>query len=97
MNKILDLVVKTTVTICEEHDIELNAEINENTRIFGDLLDSMGIVFLVTDIESLISEEYQVDISLADERAMSQRTSPFRTIKTLVSYVETLIAEEIQK
>ena len=93
MNKILDLVIKTTEMICEEHEIEIIDDINEDTPLFGEILDSMGIVFLVTDLESVISEELNVYISLADERAMSQRTSPYRTVKTLAKYVQALVEE----
>ena len=93
MKKILDLVIRTTEMICEEHDIEVTGDINENTPLFGEILDSMGIVFLVTDLETLISDELDVYISLADERAMSQRTSPFRTVKTLAKYAQALVEE----
>ena len=63
------------------------------TKLFGNNLDSMGIVFLVTEIEQAISEKLNFNIVLADERAMSQKTSPFKKVETLISYTEKLVAE----
>ena len=54
----------------------------------------MGIVFLVTELEEEIFDTLGLQISLADERAMSQKTSPFRSVKTLVKYVGSLVDEQ---
>ena len=64
------------------------------TTLFGNNLDSMGVVFLVTEIEDSISEVFNLNIVLADERAMSQKTSPFRNVKTLIKYTEKLVSEQ---
>ena len=86
-------VLQFVQTFGEEQNNQALINASEETRLFGEHLDSMGIVFLVTDLESQISEEFGLDITLADERAMSQKTSPFRSVKTLASYVEILITE----
>ena len=70
---------------------------NDKTVLFGANLDSMGVVFLVTDIEQEISQELGLQLALADERAMSQKTSPFRSISTLVKYIEKLVNENKKK
>ena len=54
----------------------------------------MGLVLLATEIEEKISDVFGVNITLADERAVSQKTSPFRSVKTLVKYVETIVDEQ---
>lgn len=93
MEQVLNLVLETVKEIGEDQDNQALIDANEDTRLFGDNLDSMGIVFLVTDLESRISDELGVDLTLADERAMSQKTSPFRSVKTLAKYANTLIEE----
>lgn len=93
MQKILKLTLETVKEIGEDQDNQNLIEASEDTRLFGENLDSMGIVFLVTDLEGRISEEFDVDLTLADERAMSQKTSPFRSVKTLANYVYMLIEE----
>ena len=95
MEKIIALVIKTVQEVGYDLDNQALIEANKDTLLFGENLDSMGIVFLVTDLESKISEKLNIDIALADERAMSQKTSPFRSIKTLSEYSKVLI-EELQ-
>ena len=65
-------------------------------NIYGSegLLDSMGLVNLVVALEERIQDEYDVPITIADERAMSQNNSPFRTVGSLAEYIEDLLLEE---
>lgn len=72
------------------------SELTEETLLLGraSLLDSLGIVTLVVDLEERIAQEYDIILTLADERAMSQRHSPFRTVRSLTEYICSLIAEE---
>lgn len=55
-------------------------------------LDSMALVAFLIDIEEALLDQ-DIQISLSDERAMSQTRSPFRTVDTLLDYMETLIKE----
>jgi acyl carrier protein len=63
--------------------------LDEKTVLLGHdgLLDSLGLVTVVVDIEQLLSERHRVNVTLADEKAMSLRSSPFRTIGTLADHV----------
>ncbi|KLE09504.1 MULTISPECIES: hypothetical protein [Arcobacteraceae] len=65
------------------------------TRLYGEksVLDSIGLVYLITDIEEKISDKFSKNIVLADEKAMSQRTSPFRDVETLAKYIQNLLEE----
>jgi len=67
---------------------------SETTELFGTNghLDSMGLVAFLIDIEELLLDE-DLQVTLSDERAMSQSKSPFRTVDTLISYIEMLIKE----
>ena len=93
MSELLKLVLETVKAVGDERESQALMSATEETLLFGENLDSMGIVFLVTDLEERISEELEVNITLADERAMSQRTSPFKSVKTLTKYTQTLINE----
>jgi acyl carrier protein len=66
-------------------------EVNEHAIIFGpgSCLDSLGLVALVLDVEDALSD-LGVQVALSDERAMSQKRSPFRTVPDLASYIESL-------
>ena len=83
--------------------IELNDELEGNplgnptkeTKLYGGngSLDSLGLVTLITDLEGIISDEFGQDIVFADEKAMSQITSPFRSVKSLTVYIQKLLEE----
>ena len=77
-------------------DLE-NDEINFDTTIYGNdsRLDSLGLVNLLVTIEQNIEDEFDASLTLADERAMSQKHSPFRTIGSLADYIEMLLKEEL--
>jgi acyl carrier protein len=69
------------------------ADLGPETPLLGraGVLDSLGLVTLVVALEQTLEDEYGVSVSLADERALSERKSPFRTIGTLAEYAERLI------
>ena len=92
--KINDLVLEVVRDLGEEHAKEDLQSPDSKTKLFGKNLDSMGIVYLVTEIEEKVFDALGVQISLADERAMSQKTSPFRNVSTLVEYIELLVSEQ---
>ena len=52
----------------------------------GSPLDSLGLVALLLDIEEALQAR-GCDMVLSDERAMSQKRSPFLTVQTLVAYI----------
>ena len=89
------MVLSALNEIAEDTGNESLSNTNAKTKLFGSngVLDSMGIVFLVSELEDLISDEFDVDVSLADEKAMSQVTSPFRNVETLGSYIQKLVEE----
>lgn len=70
-------------------------EITEETIIVGPaaVLDSIGVVSLIVDIEQKLEMEHGVSVTLASEKAMSQRSSPFRTAGVLAEHVCATIAE----
>jgi acyl carrier protein len=69
--------------------------IDENTVIVGDsaVLDSIGVVSLIVDIEQRLQMDHDVSIILASEKAMSQKNSPFRTVGVLANHIIASIAE----
>ena len=77
-------------------DLE-NDEINFDTTIYGNdsRLDSLGLINLIVAVEQNIEDEFDVNITIADERAMSQETSPFKTVGTLTDYIEILLGEKL--
>ena len=85
------ILIETTNEYFESQDF--NEKANEDTTLFGkeSVLDSMGLVNVIIDIESRFLDE-NIEISLTSEKAMSRRESPFRTISTLAEFIEEQIA-----
>ena len=88
--------------ICEvledlKNDIDDNETfiINDDTVLMGSqsFLNSLNVVNLIVNVEELVEEQFDVSIVLADEKAMSRKNSPFKTVKTLTEYVYELIQE----
>jgi acyl carrier protein len=69
---------------------------NAETRLFGDgsLIDSLTLVSFIVDLESLFSSEYDAEIVLTDDRAMTREISPFDNVQNLSDYVFELLEEQ---
>ncbi len=93
-----DVVLKVIYEAIDEVNIDLETPVlkNEDSSLFGEnsILDSMGLVHLITSIEQKLEEETGNYLSIADERAMSMESSPFKTVKTLADYITKLIDEQ---
>ena len=62
-------------------------------QMWNRVLDSMGLVTLIVDVEQRLEEEYDEVVVLADERAMSQKRSPFLSVGSLADYICQLVEE----
>ena len=91
--KIEKIIIDTLKELNEE--LENDSFINPNfkTKLYGanGAMDSLALVSFIADLEDKISDEFEKDIILADEKAMSAKTSPFRNIESLTSYIKSLL------
>ena len=73
----------------KESEIKLDSEINENTRLIGSssIFDSIELVHFIVEVESLLEENFGIEIELTSEKAMSRKISPFISINTLFNYI----------
>lgn len=62
----------------------------------GGRLDSLELVNLIVTTEQNIEDEFGLPLTLADERAMSQRNSPFRTVGSFLQYISLLLQEQVK-
>jgi acyl carrier protein len=101
MNKINRETISQLVFNCikkyqVEYDQIIDLSEGEQTRLFGGdgQLDSLGLVSLVVNIEEDIDTELRISLILADEKAMSRRTSPFSRIGNLIDYINELVLNQ---
>ena len=72
-----------------------NVPVAADTVLMGEggALDSLGLVRLVMAVEQKLEDAFGVPVSLTDEKAMSQRNSPFRSVAALTEYAASLLSE----
>lgn len=87
--KILDLVLNSLKAYFEENNEVVDLSEGEQTKLFGGdgVLDSIGLVSYIVAVEEALEDEFDISIVLADEKAMSRRTSPFSRVSYLVDYI----------
>lgn len=71
-------------------------ELTPDTALFGGgaVITSLTLVSFITDIEALLDEEWDLQMTIVDERALSRKNSPFLTIATLADYILERAAEK---
>jgi acyl carrier protein len=91
--KILALITPIANEFNEQLEFKIDLERGGDAPLFGHdgVLDSLGLVSFVVAVEQAIESELGVTLTVADEKAMSQKHSPFRTIGALANYVEDLM------
>jgi hypothetical protein len=92
--EVVDVIFKSIEEFNQQNDVQLAIKLD--TILFGSQsqLDSMDVVHLLISIEENINSKFDTLISIADERAMSQKKSPFKTVSTLAEYILILLNEQ---
>jgi acyl carrier protein len=94
-DELITLILNAIREFTELPDAEFDT-LDETTRLIGEnhILDSLGLVSVLMDVEQQVNEQLDVEIMIADERAMSQQRSPFRSVESLADYVLMLLHEQ---
>lgn len=87
-DELVSLIIDAVKELSDQDDVELPADLGHATALFGEngFLDSMSLVSLVVSVEQGVEDRYGQAVSLADEKALSRRNSPYRTIGSLAEY-----------
>ena len=92
VHKIQKSLIELLVQFLKENEIDLHEGfiVDENTRLIGStsIFDSMELVQFIVEVENLLDESYDLDIELTSEKAMSRRSSPFISLKSLSEYIK---------
>ena len=91
---IQEVVLQAMRATNQARDAASQLAVAADAPIFGpdSSLDSLGLVGLLLDVEEGL-QEIGCDVVLSDERAVSQKRSPFRNVSSLVAYISTLARE----
>ncbi|WP_345993156.1 hypothetical protein [Sulfurimonas sp. HSL-1716] len=88
-----EIILKAVKNINEELNIEELQNVNDETPLF-ELLDSLGTLDLILELESSLEDATGNYIAVASEESMDAKNTPFKTIVTLEKFLEQRIADE---
>jgi acyl carrier protein len=90
-----DIVVASLQEVFAQTGMTPPDKIDDDTVLVGTdpVLDSLGVVQLIVEIEQRVEQGHGVSVTLANDKAMSQRNSPFRTVGVLADHVVTTAQE----
>lgn len=93
---IIPILLKTLRKLNQQLPAERHIKISPDTILFGNRgeLDSLGLVTLIILVEEQIADELGVEVTIADEKAMSLKNSPFRSVNTLSDYVGQILRKK---
>jgi D-alanine--poly(phosphoribitol) ligase subunit 2 len=93
--KIIDIINSSVKELDSEVLAGMDLSAGENLPLYGKEgnLDSIALVNLIVGVETRIEEDFGKYITIADERAMSQESSPFKTVGSLADYIAGLLEE----
>lgn len=83
------LIAASLVQLREDLALPELPSITASTPILGgdSDLDSMAVVHLIVDLEARLEQNFGKNWILADERALSRKRSPFRSVADLSEFV----------
>ena len=86
---IQSIVLESVQMLAEDFELEALKAPDPQTALYGEggSLDSMSLVNLIADIEEALVEKFDASIALADEKAMSAKSSPYRNVASLTDAV----------
>jgi acyl carrier protein len=69
--------------------------VTSSTILIGSeaILDSIGLVNVIVDIEGELAMN-DINVTLTSDKAMSRKVSPFRSVSTIVAFINECINEQ---
>lgn len=94
-NTVMELVLVGLRDVLAQSDQPTPDPLGAETILIGkgSILDSLGLVTLIVDLEQKLEDDHGISVTLVNDRAMSQKNSPFRTVQTLTDYIYGLVSE----
>lgn len=94
--EILKIVTNVAKEMGSEIDSQALKKASSSTKLYGQNgnLDSLNLVRFIGEVEEQISDEMGKDITIASEKAMSRRNSPFNNVESLSEYIAEIMRED---
>ncbi|MEO7359687.1 MAG: acyl carrier protein [Gemmatimonadaceae bacterium] len=95
IDDIRELLLDAARELNHELEFKVAVELGGSATLFGrdGVLDSLSLVSFIVAVEQEIADRFGTPVTLADEKALSQSRSPFRTIDALAAHVSARLSE----
>lgn len=89
-DRLFALVTEAVRELNETRDDKIPTDDLWNIGLYGEtgVFDSMHLVSFLALVEEKIEDEFDLEVSLTSEKAVSQRVSPFSSISRLIDFTE---------
>ena len=93
---IFEIISEAITELNEELEYEELENVTADTAIFGGEsgIDSLSLVSLVVEVEGQVNDEFDANVTLADEKAMSSRNSPYRNVSAFTDFIIEKLGED---
>ena len=94
-DKVFEIISEAIAELNEELEYEELENVTADTPIFGGEtgIASLSLVSIVVEVESNVNEAFDANVTLADEKAMSSRNSPYRNVAAFTDFVLAKLGE----
>ena len=96
-DRLAELVHRAVDQVNEELELGDRMKISSDSAAVlygsGATIDSITLVSLVVAVEESVRRELGLSVTLANEKAMSMKRSPFLTLESLIDYLGTVVEE----
>jgi acyl carrier protein len=91
----VEIVVASLQEVFAQTGLPAPESVTDDTVLVGNdaVLDSLGVVSLIVEVEQRLEAAHGISVTLANDKAMSQRNSPFRTVGVLADHVVAMAQE----
>ena len=94
-NAVQDVIFRALKSLNQEREAEDQIDIGPETLLFGPdaVLNSLELVSVMVDIETMADDEFGQAISLTDDEAMGSDPVPFVSVSALTAYMLELLRQ----
>lgn len=88
-SEIESLVIESVRQLAEDFELDALEAADAQSCLYGGdgPLDSMALVNLIADLEEAVAEKFGQSVALTDEKAMSAKHSPYRSVSSLTEAI----------
>lgn len=92
---VVDIIHAAVKEVMDQAGLPPPASLSDDTVIVGPgaVLDSLAVVSLIVEVEQALETKHDVTVTLASDKAMSAKNSPFRSVGVLADHVLETISE----